>query len=94
MGVLHDFNRKILLKRIFPTLMDYLKFKHLIPSIIYICIEVAKDGKIINGSEFIDNIWSHIKRVTQGKEMTAHSIFMLVENIELFEKLISLGEVK
>lgn len=84
MGVLHDFNRKILLKRIFPTLIDYLKFKHLVPSIIYICVEVAKNGKIINGSEFIDHIWPHLKKVTQGKEMTAHSIFMLVENMSLF----------
>jgi len=38
MGVLHDFNRKILIKRIFPALIDYLKFKHLVPSIIYICV--------------------------------------------------------
>ena len=47
--------------------MDYLKFKNLVPSIIYICLEVAKDSKIINGAEFIDNIWPHLKKVTLGK---------------------------
>ena len=55
---------------------------------------MAKDGKIINGAEFIDHIWPSLKKVTHGKEMTAHSIFMLVDNMALFEKTISLNDVR
>ena len=66
----------------------------MVPSILYICIEIAKDGKIINGAEFIDHIWPSLKKVTHGKEMTAHSIFMFVDNMALFEKTVSLNDVK
>ena len=38
MGILNHFSYKILLRKIIPGLMDLLKFKHLIPSIIYISI--------------------------------------------------------
>ena len=47
--------------------MDLLKFKHLIPSVIYISIEILKDGKIIKNSEFIDHVWPYVKKVLQGK---------------------------
>lgn len=47
LGVLNHFDAKILLRKILPLLLDLLKFKNLIPSVIYICLETMKNGKII-----------------------------------------------
>lgn len=72
-----------------PLLLDLLKFKNLIPSIIYISLEMLK-GHLVTDAEFREHIWPHLKRVTQGKEMTAHSIYMLVDNMKLLEPVVTL----
>lgn len=78
MGILNNFDSKILSRKVLPLLLDLLKFKHLIPSVIYICLEIMKNGKIISESEFKDKIWPSLRKVVQGKEMTAHSLFLFV----------------
>lgn len=84
MGILNDFSMKILIRKIIPKLMDLLKFKHLIPSVIYISIEILKNGKILKNSDFLEHIWPQLKKVIQGKEITANSLYLLVDNIILF----------
>jgi hypothetical protein len=47
MGILNHFESRILLRKVLPLLLDLLKFKHLIPSVIFISMEIIKNGKII-----------------------------------------------
>lgn len=47
MGILNHFDSKILVRKVLPLLLDLVKFKHLIPSVVYICLEIMKNGKII-----------------------------------------------
>ena len=90
LGVLNHFEPKILLRKVLPLLLDLLKFKHLIPSVVYICLETMKNGKIITEQDFKEKVWPSFKRVVQGKEMTAHSLYLFVENMEKIEKVIGL----
>lgn len=88
--MLNHFEPRILLRKVLPLLLDLLKFKHLIPSVVYICLEIMKNGNIITESDFREKIWPSFKKVVTGKEMTAHSLFLFVENMEKIEKVVGL----
>lgn len=52
-----------------------------------------KNGKIISESDFKEKIWPTFRKVVQGKEMTAHSLYLFVENMEKIEKVIGIQEL-
>ena len=51
---------------------------------------MLKEGKMISKEEFRQHLWQHLKKVMQGKEMTAYSIFMFVDNMKVLEPVITL----
>lgn len=79
-GVLDDFDNRVVTRIILPKLLDMLKFSHLIASIIFITIDLLKKNKL-TPELFREQIWPAIKGITQGKEMNAQSIFILVFNM-------------
>lgn len=85
--MIDDFDFRVLSKVIMPRLMDLLKFSQLIASIIYIVIDVIKKNQL-SIDAFRKSIWPHLKQVTQGKEMTAQAIYILVSNMEKLEKYV------
>lgn len=48
---------------------------------------------MVSTAEFRESIWPHLRKVMQGKEMTAHSIYMFVESMELLEPAVSLDSL-
>lgn len=82
-GVLDDFPQRVTNRIVVPKLLDLLKFNTLIASIIYIVIDLLKKKKI-EEQVFKKAVWPSLKTVTQGKEMTAQAIYLLVINIEIF----------
>lgn len=43
---------------------------------------------MISPDNFKQHIWPHLRKVMQGKEMTAHSIYMFVDNMKVLEPVI------
>jgi hypothetical protein len=41
-------------------------------------MEIMKNGKIIHDSDFKDKIWPTLKKITQAKETTAHTLYLFV----------------
>lgn len=79
--MLDDFEIRVIVKIIVPKLLDLLKFNHLIASIVYIIIDLLKKSKLTN-EEFKKSVWPALKAVTQGKEITAQAIYLIVFNLE------------
>jgi SCY1-like protein 2 len=84
-GVIDKFSGKILHKRIIPNLTNLLKFNHLVASIIFITIDIMKKS-MISVEDWRRTVWPELKSITQGKEMTAQSLYLLVSNMEVLEK--------
>lgn len=79
-GVIDKFSGKVLHKRIIPNLMNLLKFGHLVASIIFIVIDMMKRG-MVTVEEWRKEVWTELKGITQGKEMTAQSLYLLISNM-------------
>jgi hypothetical protein len=67
--------------------MDLLKFNHLIASIVYIVVDVIKKNNLSIES-FKKLVWPFLKAVTQGKEITAQAMYLLVINMDKLDKYI------
>lgn len=78
-GVLNDFDARVVSKIILPKLIDLLKYGYLIASIVYIIIDLLKKNKL-SADLFLKIVWPPLKTITQGKEMTAQAIYLLVYN--------------
>ena len=85
--MLDDFEIRVIIKIIVPKLLDLLKFNHLIASIVYIAIDLLKKSKLTQ-EEFRRTVWPALRAVTQGKEITAQAIYLIVFNLEVLEKFI------
>jgi hypothetical protein len=65
-GVINQFSGSVFHKRIIPTLVNLLKFNHLIASIIFIILDIMKKN-MITVEEWRKLVWPDLKGITQGK---------------------------
>ena len=67
---------------------NLLKFGHLVGAIIFILIDIMKKN-MISVEDWRKNVWPEMKAITQGKEMTAQSLYLLISNMEILEKYLN-----
>lgn len=74
------FEPSLIKKKIVPTLLELMKFDYLVAGIVLTIIELMKK-EIITVSEFQKTIWGPFKSLTQGKEISAHALYLFINNI-------------
>lgn len=83
--IILKFEAKVIKTIILPILTDNLKVEHLSPIILQILISIMeKNANIVNKEEFLETIWPSIKLLTNGKEIPAQCLFLIVANLESF----------
>lgn len=87
-----QFEPALIKKRIIPTLLELMKFDYLVAGILLTIIELMKK-EVISVPEFQKTIWGPFKNLTQGKEISAHALYLFVNNIEIFAKFVSLQDL-
>ena len=91
-SVIDDFEERVLTKVIVGKLMDLLKFNHLVASIIFIILDLLKRARLPQ-QFFKQTIWPHLKAISQGKELTAQAIYILVHNMPLLDQQLDQPEI-
>ncbi len=90
--VLFRFEHGIIKKRILPALINLLKFDHLIAVVLIVLVDVLK-REIVSNAEFQKWLWNPLKTLTCGKEIPAHALYVLVDNIEIWSKFMSFADL-
>lgn len=90
--VLFRFETGIVKKRVIPALVNLLKFDYLIAVVLIVIVEILKKD-ILNAGEFQKTLFTPIKTITQSKEIPAHALYVLVDNIDLWAKFMSLTDL-
>ena len=57
-----------------------MKFDYLVAGILLTIVEMMKK-EIISVVEFQKTVWGPFKNLTQGKEISAHALYLFVNNI-------------
>lgn len=82
--ILFRYNDVLLKRRIIPSLMLLFKYAHLIPQVMAMTIDVMKKENYLTKSEFSEICWPFVKFIAASKEMSAQTLYLYVENLELF----------
>lgn len=72
--------------------MNLLKFDYLIAVVLIVLVEIIKKD-IVNAGEFQKVLFTPIKSLTQSKEIPAHALYVLVDNIDLWAKYMSFADL-
>ena len=83
------YEKDFMKKRIIPIILESAKKDYLTGIVINIVINIIKKDNYISNTEFCDQIWPSVVSLTKGSAMKAQALFLLVNNIEHFDKMIN-----
>jgi len=87
--ILEKFDKKALLKKVMPLLLDQMtKIIQLSVNVLPCIIDVMEKPNYLTTTEFRDVIWPSIQKLCKAKELPAQSLFLVLKNTELFMKFV------
>lgn len=90
--ILEKFDKKSLLKKVIPLLLDSMKLPQLsvnvLPSVLYL----MEKQNYLTTTEFREYIWPSISKLCKAKELPAQSLFIILKNTEQFLKYVGPSE--
>ena len=86
--ILEKFDKKALLKKVLPLLLDQMKIIQLSVNVLPNILSMMEKPNFITTTEFREYIWANIQKLCKAKELPAQSLFLLMKNTELFMKYV------
>ena len=90
--VLHQFDSKILVKKIIPVLMKSLQNEklscHILPSL----TQVLERENILSKNDFQTKVWPLFSKMCKGREIPAQSLYIIINNTETFVRVIHIQD--
>jgi hypothetical protein len=87
--ILEKFDKKSLVKKVIPLLLDTLKVPAFSVNVLPAIINVMEKENFLTTSEFREFVWPAIIKLCKGKELPAQSLFLLLKNAEIFMKFVT-----
>lgn len=82
------FDKKALLKKVIPLLLEAMKTVSLSVNILPTILAVMEKPNFLTTSEFREAIWGSIVKLCKLKELPGQSLYILLKNTELFSKFV------
>lgn len=87
--ILEKFDKKALLKKVMPLLLDQMtKVIQLSVNVLPSILEVMERQNFLTTTEFRETIWPSVQKLCKAKELPAQSLFLILKNTELFMKFV------
>jgi len=87
--ILDRFDKKSLVKRVIPLLLDTMKVPQLSVAILPSVIALLEKPEFISTIEFQEHIWPAISKLCKAKELPAQSLFLMLSHTETFVKYLT-----
>lgn len=87
--ILDKFDKKTLVKKVIPLLLDTLKVPAFSVNVLPAIINVMEKENFLTTTEFREYIWPAITKLCKGKELPAQSLFLLLKSAEVFMKFVT-----
>ena len=92
MKVLDKIEKKTLVRKVIPALVDVLKEPQLSPHVLTSIFHVLEKDKFITTTEFRQAVWPAVTTLCKSKELPAQTLFLLLKHSELILKYVSSTE--
>jgi hypothetical protein len=90
--IIDKFEKKTLLKKVIPPLIEVMKDPTLSPNVLTIIFNLLAKDKYVTTTEFRYNIWPGLVNLCKSKELPAKTLFLLLQHASLILKFVSSGE--
>jgi len=86
--ILERFDKKSMLKKVMPLLLDQMKVIGLSVSVLPSIIDVMERQNYLTTTEFRESIWPSIMKLCKAKELPAQALYIILKYTELFMKYV------
>jgi hypothetical protein len=86
--ILEKFDKKSLIKKVIPLLLDCMKTTSLSVNVLPSILNIMERQNFVTTTEFREAIWPSIIKLCKQKELPAQSLFLILKNSELFMKYV------
>ncbi|CDW79562.1 serine threonine protein kinase [Stylonychia lemnae] len=90
--ILSKFDKKALIKKVIPLLLDQMKSIQLSVNVLPSILDVMERQNYLTTTEFREYIWPSLQKLVKAKELPAQSLYLILKNTELFIKFVGPSE--
>ena len=92
MNVLNEFDAKVIQRRILPALASQLSLYKMASVVLPLIASILSKEEVCSRKEFYAKVWPHMEELCKGKEISAHSLFLIINNTNTWLRLIEIKD--